>query len=83
MTTQQMVNIHEAKTHFSRLIQDVQDGSEVVIAKAGRPVAKLSAIAGEGERDRIRLRSPGSAKGKVWMAPDFDDPLPDFEPYSK
>jgi prevent-host-death family protein len=66
------VNIHEAKTHFSRLIERVLLGEEIVIAKAGRPVAKLVPIAPEA-----RDRRPGSARGAFVVPPDFDAPLPD------
>jgi prevent-host-death family protein len=65
------VNIHEAKTQFSKLLQRVLTGEEVVIAKAGTPVARLVPF----ERQPVR-RVPGSAKGKIWIAPDFDAPLP-------
>ena len=61
------VNVHEAKTNLSKLLARVSLGEEVVIAKAGKPVAKLVPI-NEKPPDRV----PGSAKGKVWMAPDFD-----------
>ena len=64
------VNIHEAKTHLSRLLARAAAGEEVIIAKAGRPVAKLVAIA-VPSRERI----PGFDKGKVWIADDFDSPL--------
>ena len=71
------VNIHEAKTHLSRLIQEVQTGEEVIIARGNKPVAKLVPLdAGKPER---RL---GGLKGMVIeMAEDFDEPLPDFAPY--
>ena len=65
------VNIHEAKTHLSRLLRRVAAGEEVVIAKAGKPVARL-VPAGEPHRERIL----GSDVGRVWIADDFDDPLP-------
>ena len=65
------VNIHEAKTHLSRLIEDVSLGEEIVIAKAGTPVARLVAI------EPVRPpRRPGSLKGKIWLTDDFDSPLP-------
>ena len=67
-----MVNVHEAKTHLSRLLEQVRLGEEVVIAKSGKPVARLVAI--EGPRKR---RVPGSAKGRIKIAEDFDAPLPD------
>ena len=66
------VNIHEAKTHLSRLLQRVIAGEEVIIAKSGQPVARLVPFA-----QKPKPRTPGSAKGKIWVAPDFNDPLPD------
>jgi prevent-host-death family protein len=66
------VNIHDAKTHFSKLIERVLLGEEVVIAKAGRPVAKLVPIPPEAH-----IRLPGSARGAFVVPPDFDAPLPD------
>ena len=69
------VNIHQAKTHFSKLIERVQQGEEIVIAKAGRPVARLVPV-----RQRRAKRLPGSARGRVRIARNFDVPLPkEFE----
>lgn len=65
-----VVNVHEAKTHLSRLLQEVEHGGEVTIARAGRPVARLS-------RFVPPTREMGFDAGRVWIAPDFDDPLPD------
>jgi prevent-host-death family protein len=62
------VNVHEAKTQLSRLIKDVEEGEEVVIARNGKPVAKLVPHV----EDRKPLE-PGWAKGQVWMADDFDE----------
>jgi prevent-host-death family protein len=62
------VNVHEAKTQLSRLLQEVEDGEEVVIARNGTPVAKL--VPHVAER---KPREPGWAKGRMWMAPDFDE----------
>ena len=67
-------NIHESKTHFSRLIERVMNGEEVIIAKAGKPVARLSPII-----DEVAQRVPGLDKGKITIAPDFDAPLSEFE----
>ena len=64
------VNIHAAKTQFSKLIARVQNGEEILIAKAGKPVARL-VPAGAGAR-----RVPGSGRGKLTIADNFDDPLP-------
>jgi prevent-host-death family protein len=61
------VNIHEAKTHLSRLIERVETGEEVVIARAGRPVARLVPF-----RVRTNPRVPGQWRGLVRIAPDFD-----------
>ena len=61
-------NIHEAKTHFSRLIDRVAAGEEIIIAKAGKPVAKLVPYSGPARPER----RPGSWKGKVKISADFD-----------
>jgi prevent-host-death family protein len=66
-----IVNTHEAKTNLSRLIDEVQQGAEVVIARANRPVARLVPF-----RDEKRARRPGYLKGKIRVAADFDAPLP-------
>lgn len=66
------MNVHEAKTHLSRLLVDVQAGREVVITKSGRPIARLVPYEG----DPVAWRSPGGWEGRVRMAPDFDV-LPD------
>lgn len=67
-------NIHESKTHFSRLIEKVLNGEEVIIAKAGKPVARISPII-----DDTSPRVFGLDKGKVKIASDFDAPLPEFD----
>ena len=60
------INIHKAKTHLSKLIQQVLEGEEVVIAKYGKPLVRLEAY------HPTRQRTPGAWKGKVWIADDFD-----------
>lgn len=65
------VNIHEAKTHFSRLIEEVSDGEEVIIAKAGKPVARLVSA------KKARKRRLGVLAGKFKVPVDLDRPLPD------
>ncbi|MDA2930767.1 type II toxin-antitoxin system Phd/YefM family antitoxin [Acidobacteria bacterium AH-259-O06] len=65
-----IVNVHEAKTHLSRVLERVAKGEEIVIAKNGRPIAKLVPI-------RNRPRQPGRLKGRIRMGPDFDERLPD------
>lgn len=62
------VNIHEAKTHLSKLIERVGAGEEVVIARAGQPVARLVPYA-----EDVSPRQPGGWSGRVWIAEDFDE----------
>ena len=71
MTT--TVNVHDAKTHFSKLIQRVLNGEEVIIARAGEPVAVLSPL-----HQQVARRVPGNDAGKVVITPAFDEPLPEF-----
>jgi prevent-host-death family protein len=66
------VNVHEAKTHLSRLLDRAQDGQEFVIAKAGRPVARLGPLARRGRKRRL-----GVLDGKFRIPDDFNRPLPD------
>jgi prevent-host-death family protein len=66
-----VVNMHEAKTHLSRLVERVEAGEEIVIGRAGKPVAKLVPY----QEERVQRR-PGALKGKIWIADDFDDDLP-------
>ena len=61
--------MHEAKTHLSRLVERAAEGEEVVIARAGKPVAKL--VRYEEERNPREL---GFLRGQIWMAPDWDSP---------
>jgi len=68
------VNIHEAKTHFSRLLERVAMGEEVIIAKAGTPVAKLVPV-----KKAPKKRVFGSAKGEFTVPGDFNDPDPEIE----
>lgn len=65
-----VVSLYEAKTQLSALVEEAAAGAEIIIAKNGRPRAKLVPI-----RDATRRR-PGRAKGKIWMSADFDAPLP-------
>lgn len=65
------VNMHEAKTHLSRIVEEVAGGAEVVIARAGKPVARLVPLARAPRRKRL-----GLLKGKLRVPDDFDDPLP-------
>lgn len=65
------VNVHEAKTHLSRLLQRVEAGEEIMIARDGTPVARLVPLSAK------LPRVPGRLKGQIVIADDFDDPLPD------
>ena len=65
-------NVHEAKTHLSRLLERVAAGEEIVIARAGKPVARLAPL-----KPQRQPRRPGALAGKIWIADDFDEPLPE------
>lgn len=67
-----IVNIHEAKTHLSRLLAEVAGGEEIVIAKAGKPVARIVPVTGQRP-----TRVLGIDTGRVVINDDFDAPLPD------
>ena len=69
---ERVVNVHEAKTHFSKLLHRVALGEEIVIGRAGRPVARIVPVGHPSRR-----RAPGSAKGRIKVMPDFDAPLPE------
>lgn len=67
------LNLYEAKTQLSALVDEAAAGKEIIIAKNGKPMAKLVPF-----KQRV-LRKPGRLKGKIWMSKDFDDPMPDIE----
>lgn len=66
-----VVNMHEAKTTLSQLVEQVERGEEVVLARAGQPVVRLVPIR-RGQRRQL-----GQWRGRGWMSDDFDDPLPE------
>jgi prevent-host-death family protein len=66
------INIHAAKTNLSRLIEKVSQGETIIISKAGKPVAKLVPY-----DEKQQKRKPGFMKGEIWIADDFDAPLPE------
>ena len=72
-----VVNMHEAKTNLSKLVQRAAAGEEIIVAKAGEPVAKIVAYTPPPRKPRV----PGSMKGKIWIAPDFDEIPEEFEEY--
>jgi prevent-host-death family protein len=65
------VGVHEAKTHLSRLLEDVAAGEDVVITRRGKAVATL------GPPPKLEARIFGTDRGRVWVSDDFDSPLPD------
>jgi prevent-host-death family protein len=66
------VNVHEAKTQLSKLLERVEQGEEIVIARAGKPVAKLVPY-----QDKKMPRTPGRLRGQIFIRDDFDDELPE------
>jgi prevent-host-death family protein len=67
------VNIHAAKTNLSKLVDQAAAGEEIVIARAGKPVARLVALAEAPKKRRL-----GGLRGKMRLPDNFDDPLPDW-----
>ena len=72
------VTVHQAKTHLSRLLRDVERGTEVVIVRRDEPVARLTAVSA-----RRPARVIGRLKGLIRLAEDFDAPLPDVAEYER
>ncbi|MCU0245609.1 MAG: type II toxin-antitoxin system prevent-host-death family antitoxin [Bryobacter sp.] len=69
------VNIHAAKTHLSRLVEDAASGEEITLAKAGKPIARLVPCR-PANGSRV-LAARGMFRGKVLVSPDFDEPMPE------
>jgi prevent-host-death family protein len=69
------INIHEAKTQLSKLVEEAAQGEEIIIAKAGKPIARLVPLATHACKPRI----PGGMKGQIWLADDFNAPMSDEE----
>ena len=63
-----VINVYEAKTHLSQLLDRVANGEELVLGKAGKPIARLVPY-----RERRQPRTPGRLAGRIWIAPDFDE----------
>ena len=72
-TNTQTVNIYEAKTQLSKLVDLASSGTDVIIARAGKPVARLTTL----EQPKKKPIVYGLLEGKGWIADDFDDPLPE------
>lgn len=73
------VNIHEAKTHFSKLVRRAEEGEEIVVRRGSEPVAQIGPL----KRKRGGVTGRGSMKGEIWISPDFDEPLEEFAEYEK
>ncbi len=71
----QQVNIHRAKTQLSKLIEAAAQGEEIIIAKSGKPIARLVRL----DQPEQKPRRPGALKGKIWIADDFDNPMSEEE----
>ena len=67
----QTVNVHEAKTQLSKLLEAVQSGDEIVIAKSGTPIARLVPYT----PPKRKIEPPGAMKGQIWIGDGFDEPL--------
>jgi prevent-host-death family protein len=72
-SVRESVSLYEAKTHLSELVDQAAQGREIVIAKSGKPKARLVPLV---PKDTRRLRKYGLGKGRGWIADDFDAPLP-------
>jgi len=75
MAVPKQVNVHQAKTQLSKLLAEVEQGREIVVARDGKPVAKLVPFVAAGKR---KLRT-GDWKGRIWISPAFDAPLSEAE----
>jgi prevent-host-death family protein len=68
-----VINVHDLKTNYSKYLDQVIDGEELLLGKHGKPLAKIVRIS-----DLEKPRVPGALKGKVWVSDDFDEPLMDL-----
>ena len=73
------VNIHEAKTHFSKLVRRAEAGEEIVVRRGSEPVAQLGPL----KKKRGGVTGRGSMKGEIHIGPDFDEPLEEFAEYER
>jgi prevent-host-death family protein len=71
---EKQVNVYEAKSQLSKLLEQVEGGDEIIIARNGKPIARLVPV-----QRRREPRVPGGWKGKVWIADDFDDPGGEYD----
>jgi len=73
------VNIHEAKTNFSKLVRRAEEGEEIVVRRGREPVARIAPL----QRGRGGVRGRGSMKDEIWIGPDFDEPLEEFAEFER
>ena len=73
------VNIHEAKTHFSKLVRRAEEGEEIVVRRGSEPVARIGPL----KKKRGGVTGRGSMKGEIRIGPDFDEPLEEFAEYER
>ena len=66
----EVVNVHEFKTHYSRYLDQVIDGNEILLGKHGKAVARVVPL-----NNANKPRVPGALKGKIWISDDFDEPM--------
>lgn len=71
-----VVNMHQAKSQLSKLVEKALAGEEIIVARAGKPAVKLVACEQAGPVEKGGLRQFGLLRGQIWMAPDWDDPWP-------
>lgn len=69
----QIFNIHQTKTNLSKLLEKMQKGEDIIIAKSGKPIAKLVPY-----EEKLKPRKAGLWKGKIWVSDDFDDEDPEI-----
>lgn len=69
-----VVNIHDAKTRLSKLLEQAQSGEDVIIARAGTPIARLIPYV----QPKRKIAPPGGMEGEIWIADDFDAPIDDL-----
>jgi prevent-host-death family protein len=73
------VNIHQAKTNFSKLVRRAEEGEEIVVRRGSEPVARIAPL----EKKKGGVTGRGSMKDEIWIGPDFDEPLEEFAEYER
>jgi prevent-host-death family protein len=73
------INIGDAKKQWESLVERAEAGEEIIIERRGEPIAKLGPVHEPTAPQQRAPRKPGSLQGQIWIADDFDDPIPEFE----